>query len=132
MKTTRKDRYEHKLRQFRKELDSWDGSGAGLDSYVAFRTEVMKKYGFTDVDWERAIGLTLSKSERHYYCDGIGIKKDVQNKKDKAARKLERDLMSGKQQFYDEDGEATIKVEDACIADVYEPNLYDDQYLAKD
>ena len=130
MKTTRKDRYEHKLRQFRKELDSWDGSG--VDSYVAFRAEIYKKYGFTDVDWERAIGLTLSKSERHYYCDGIGIKKDVKNKKDKAERKLERDLMSGKQQFFDEDGESTIKMEDAWIADVYEPNLYDDQYLAKD
>lgn len=130
MKTTRKDRYEHKLRQFLKELDSRDTSD--VDSYIALRTQLYKKYGFTDVDWERAIGLTLSKSERHYYCDGIGIKKDVKNKKEKTARKLERDLMSGKQQFFDEDGEAAIKYEDAWIADVYEPKLYDDQYLAKD
>ena len=129
MNTTPKDRYEHKLRKFLKEIDSFNGD---VGSFLSHRTEVMKKYGFTDVDWERAIGLTLSKSERHYYRDGIGIKKAAKNNKDKAARKLERDMMSGKQQFFDEDGEAAIKYEDAWIADVYEPNDYDDQYLAKD
>ena len=30
-------------------------------------------------------------------------------------------MMSGKQQFFDEDGEAAIKYEDAWVADVYEP-----------
>lgn len=129
MNTTPKDRYEHKLRQFLKEIDNFKGN---VDEFLNHRTEVMKKYGFTEDDWERAIGLTLSKSDRHYYRDGIGIKKDAKNKRDKAARKLERDMMSGKQQFFDEDGEAAIKYEDAWIADVYEPKLYDDQYLVKD
>lgn len=41
--------------------------------------------------------------------------------KAKSDAKTELGLLSGKQQFFDEDGEAAIKYEDAWIADVYEP-----------
>ena len=41
-------------------------------------------------------------------------------------------MMSDKQKHLDESGEVEIRYEDAWIADVYEPNDYDDQYLAKD
>ena len=73
MKTTTKDRYEHKLHRFLREVDEADDVQA-----------VYKKYGFTDVDFERAIGLTLSKSERKLYVDGIGYKKAVKMMKDKS------------------------------------------------
>ena len=66
MKTTSKDRYEHKLHCFLKELDNAED-----------RQAVYKKYGFTEEDYGRAIGLTLSESERNYCADGIGYKKGV-------------------------------------------------------
>ena len=72
MKTTNKDRYEHKLHCFLKELDNSDD-----------RKAVYKKYGFTDVDFERAIGLTLSESERNHYVDGVGYKKATKMLRDK-------------------------------------------------
>lgn len=133
MKNTQKDRYDKKLLRFMNELCSWDGSDAvGAESHGDFRRELMKKYGFTDVDWERALRLTRSTPERRRYVDGIGIKKDTMNRKEKSAKKLERDMMSGKQQHFDEAGEAEIKAEDAWVADVFEPNDYDDSYLAKE
>lgn len=133
MKNTKKDRYEKKLRQFLKELEKWlydmDNQPG---NYTEYRNAVMKRYGFTDVDWERALRLTRSTAERNFYVDGIGIKKDALNRKEKSAQKLERDMMSGKQQHFDEAGEAEIKYEDAWIADVFEPNDYDDSFLAKE
>ena len=129
MNTTPKDRYEHKLRKFLKEIDEFKGN---VEEFLNHRTEVMKKYGFTEDDWHKACRLSRSVPERKFYRDNVGIKKEPINSKEKSDKKLERDMMSGKQQFFDEDGEAAIKYEDAWIADVYEPNLYDDRYLEKD
>lgn len=129
MNTTPKDRYEHKLRQFLKEIDNFKGN---VEEFLNHRTEVMKKYGFTEDDWHKACRLSRSVPERKFYRDNVGIKKEPLNSKEKSDKKLERDMMSGKQQFFDEDGEAAIKSDDAWVADVYEPNLYDDRYLAKD
>ena len=66
--------------------------------------------------------------QRKFYRDNVGVKKA----KEKSDKKLERDMMSDKQKHLDESGEVEIRYEDAWIADVYEPNDYDDQYLAKD
>lgn len=133
MKNTEKDKYEKKLRKFFNELANWLRDPKHIsDNYNEFRDAVMKRYGFTVVDWERALGMTRSTAERNLFYDGIGIKKDALNRKEKSAQKLERDLMSGKQQHLDEVGAAEIKAEDAWFADVFEPNDYDDSYLAKE
>ena len=117
------------LRKFLKEIDNFKGD---VEAFLNHRTEVMKKYGFTEDDWHKACRLSRSVPERKFYRDNVGIKKEPINSKEKSDKKLERDMMSGKQQFFDEDGAAAIKYEDAWIADVFEPNLYDDRYLAKD
>ena len=129
MNTTPKDRYEHKLRKFLKEIDSFKGD---VDSFLKHRSEVMKKYGFTEDDWHKACRLSRSVPERKFYRDNVGIKKEPLNSKEKSDKKLEQDMMSGKQQFFDEDGDAAIKYEDAWIADVFEPNDYDESFLAKE
>jgi hypothetical protein len=48
MKNTNKDKYEHKLHQFLKELDSWRWNSA--EDLIEFRSKIFKKYGFTDRD----------------------------------------------------------------------------------
>jgi hypothetical protein len=122
MKNTSKDKYEHKLYRFLKELDAWRyGSDIGLEQY---RSEVFKKYGFTDKDWERAISLTRSESERNYYFDGIGYKKDNQIKRDKSEKRAERN--GARAQYPDEVLEAQLKAEDDWILDVYD-ECYDEE-----
>lgn len=79
MKTTSKDRYEHKLHRFLKELDK-----------TTDRQAVFRKYGFTEDDYGRAIGLTLSESERFYTVDNVGYKKGVAMDREKSLLKSER------------------------------------------
>lgn len=88
MKNTNKDRYEHKLYRFLKELDS-RYLNRDEDS-IEFRSEVYKKYGFTDKDWHRTVRLTMSVPERKHYFDGVGYKKDFQMKKDKSEKRAEK------------------------------------------
>ena len=129
MNTTPKDRYEHKLRQFLKEIDNFKGD---IESFLKNRSDVMKKYGFTEDDWYKACRLSRSVPERKFYRDNVGIKKEPLNNKEKSDKKLERDMMSGKQKHFDEAGEAEIKYEDDWVADVFEPNDYDESFLAKE
>lgn len=68
MKNTNKDRYEHKLYRFLKELDSRRRNSA--EDLIEFRSEIYKKYGFTDKDWNKAVRLTTSVPERKHYFDG--------------------------------------------------------------
>ena len=117
MKNTNKDRYEHKLYRFLKELDSWRQNGA--EDLIEFRSNIFKKYGFTDKDWRRAIRLTMSVPERKHYFDGICYKKDFQMKKDKSAKRAEKNGIRA--QYSDEQLEAQLKAEDDWIMDVYDP-----------
>ena len=122
MKNTNKDRYEHKLYRFLKELDSWCPNGA--EDSIEFRSNIFKKYGFTDKDWHRAVRLTMSVPERKHYFDCIGYKKDFQMKKDKSAKRAEKNGIRA--QYSDEQLEAQLKAEDDFILDVFD-NYYDDE-----
>ena len=122
MKNTNKDRYEHKLYRFLKELHSWRLDGA--EDLIEFRSNIFKKYGFTDKDWRRAIRLTGSVPERKHYFDGIGYKKDFQMKKDKSAKRAEKNGIRA--QYSDEQLEAQLKAEDDFILDVFD-NYYDEE-----
>lgn len=122
MKNSNKDKYEHKLHQFLKELDDWRWNTA--EDLIEFRSKIFKKYGFTDKDWHKAIHLTMSKPERKHYFDGIGYKKDIQMKKDKSARRAENNGIRA--QYSDEQLEAQLKAEDDWILDVYD-NYYDEE-----
>lgn len=120
MKNTKKDRKDKKLHRFLKELDGDNFMTSDIDSYEAWRHEIYKKYGFTEEDWHKAIRLTMSKAERKFYIDGVGYKKDILNRKDKCAKKLERDLRSGKQDHFDKAGEEELEDERRWILDVFD------------
>lgn len=120
MKNTNKDRYEHKLYRFLKELDSRRPNGA--EDSIEFRSNIFKKYGFTDKDWHRAVRLTMSVPERKHYSDYIGHKKDFQTKKDKSAKRAEKNGIRA--QYSDEQLEAQLKADDDFILDVFD-NYYD-------
>lgn len=120
MKNTNKDKYEHKLHQFLKELDSWRWNSA--EDLIEFRSKIFKKYGFTEKDWHKAISLTMSKPERKFYIDDIGYKKSVQMKKDKSARRAENNGIRA--QYSDEQLEAQLKAEDDWVMDVFD-SYYD-------
>ena len=90
------------------------------DDYDRLKNELYRTIGFTEDDWHNSVRLTMSKSERKFYIDGIGYKKDVLNRKDKCAKKLERDLRSGKQEHFDKVGEEELEDERRWILDVYD------------
>lgn len=97
--------------------------------YFQFRRNLYKQYGFTEKDWHKAIHQTMSISEKDCYWDGIGIKKEVQNNKERVAKKLERDLHSGKQDYFDRTGEADIKEEDRWLGDISDEWLAYETFL---
>lgn len=125
MKNTQKDRRDKKLLRFLRELDGHNFLISDIDSYEKWRHEIYKKYGFTEDDWHKAVRLVMSIGNKDQYWDGVGYKKDVQNKKDKVHNKLERNLRSGKQEYLDKVGEEEIQNEDRWIADVFDTYDYD-------
>lgn len=116
MKNTKKDRREKKYFKFLVDLSNIPLS----DDYDRLKHELYRKNGFTEDDWHKAVRLTMSKAERKFYIDGIGYKKDVLNRKEKCAKKLERDLRSGKQEHFDKVGEEELEDERRWILDVYD------------
>lgn len=116
MKNTKKDRKEKKYFKFLVDLSNIPFS----DDYDRLKNELYRKNGFTEDDWHKAVRLTMSKPERKFYFDGVGYKKDVLNRKDKCAKKLERDLRSGKQEHFDKVGEEELEDERRWILDVYD------------
>ena len=92
MKNTSKDRYEHKLMKFLK--DVFDGQEHGIwsvDKWLKQKDEMMKKYGFTDEDYHKACRLTRSGTDNPY--------KKFDNKVARLKKKKELylELNSGKQ-----------------------------------
>ena len=78
----------------------------------------------TDKDWHRAVRLTMSVPERKHYFDGMGHKKDFQMKKDKSAKRAEKNGI--RTQYSDEQLEVQLKAEDNWIMDVFD-NYYDEE-----
>ena len=87
MKNSKKDEYDHKLYRFVQELNRIPFSPFG--EHDAKRTALLKKYGFTEEDVQRSFRIVRSIPMRKYFWDGIGLKKDVLNKKEKVAMKIE-------------------------------------------
>lgn len=131
MKNTQKDRKDKKLLRFLKELEGHNFSFSDIDGYEKWRHDIYKKYGFTEDDWHKAVRLVMSIGNKDQYWNGVGYKKDVQNKKDKVCKKLEKDLRSGKQDYFDKTGEEEIRNEDRWIADVYDTYDYDEEDMSR-
>lgn len=74
MKNTQKDRYQNKLMRFLKELNA--ECPLRVDVYEKHRAELMKKYGFTDEDWYKAIKLTESKQYSKHFWKHTNCKND--------------------------------------------------------
>ena len=87
MKNTKKDEYDHKLYRFVQELNQIPFSPFG--EHDAKRSALLKKYGFTEEDVQRSFRIVRSIPMRKCFWDGIGVKKDVLNKKEKVAMKIE-------------------------------------------
>ena len=88
MKNSKKDEYDHKLFRFVKELQTMSFR-VRVGDYDTERKKLLKKYGFTEEDVLSAERIVRSIPMRKCFWDGIGVKKDVLNKKEKVARKIE-------------------------------------------
>ena len=87
MKNSKKDEYDHKLYRFVQELNRIPFSP--FSEHDAKRSALLKKYGFTEEDVQRSFRIVRSIPMRKCFWDGIGLKKEVLNKKEKVARKIE-------------------------------------------
>ena len=120
MKNTPKDEYEHKLFTFLKELGKVPFTD--FNGYAARRSELMKKYGFTDDDWYRACRLVRSR---------VGVVKRYDRKKKLREEKVafETAMKSGKQEYLDRAGEAEIREEDRWLLDISDYGLAYDSFI---
>lgn len=120
MNNTPKDEYEHKLYTFLKELDKVQFTD--VNGYNAKRSELMKKYGFTDDDWYRACRLSRSR---------VGVVKRYDRKKKLREEKVafETAMKSGKQDYLDRVGEEEIREENRCMLDISDYGLAYDSFL---
>ena len=87
MKNSKKDEYDHKLYRFVQEWYQIPFSPFG--EHDAKHAALLKKYGFTEEDVQRSFRIVRSIPMRKCFWDGIGVKKDVLNKKEKVAMKIE-------------------------------------------
>lgn len=113
MKNTSKDRYEHKLQQFFKDVFECQEHGIwNVDEWIKRKDKMKKKYGFTDEDFYKACRLTRSGTDNPY--------KKFDNKvaRLKKKKELHNELNNGKQDHYDEVGEQEIKDEDDFLGDI--------------
>ena len=126
MKNSEKDKYDHKLYRFLKEIESIPFSVD--DNYTHARQEIMRRYGFDENDLHRAWRISQSTPERKWFFDGIGLKKSVQLAKAKSEKRAERNGIRA--QYSDEELEAQLKAEDDWIMDVYD-EPYDEEDMHK-
>ena len=113
MKNTSKDRYEHKLHQFLKDVFECQEHGIWkVDEWIKRKDEIKKKYGFTDEDFYKVCRLTCSVTDNPY--------KKFDNKvaRLKKKKELHNELNNGKQDYYDKVGEQEIKDEDDFLGDI--------------
>ena len=85
MRNSVKDERDHKLFRFVKELQAIP---LNVD-YDVERKKLLRKYGFTEEDVLKSYRIVRHISMRKCFWDGIGLKKDVLNKKEKVAMKIE-------------------------------------------
>lgn len=126
MNNTQKDRFEKKLIRFIRE---WDKKKPfTMSDWQEFSATLYKKYGFTDEEWHKAIRLIRSYTEKSAFKTKTYERKIARKKMNNG---LVADLKSGKQDYYNEAGEAEIEAEDRWIADVFDTYDYDKEDMSR-
>lgn len=117
MKNTHQDRFEKKLIRFINDVDrGWHKKApdANFTDYLNYREEQMKKYGFTEEEWEKACRLI-----RSWTADENGLKKTKRYERKKILRDRIKDITKS-DNADNVNGEMELKAIDDWIADVYD------------
>ena len=117
MKNNHKDRYEHKLKEFNKKLNSFSHNGISYSDWVMKRKELLKEYGFTDKDWFHLLKLLgQSKNGRKKHnTKAIGWKRAVKDRKEAEEIKSALFEISPEQKMLNETGDDELYEEDYCL-----------------
>lgn len=129
MKNNHKDRYEHKLKEFNKKLNSFSHNGISYSDWVMKRKELLKEYGFTDKDWFHLLKLLgQSKNGRKKHnTKAIGWKREVKDRKDQEKTKSALFEISEEQKWLNETGDDELYNEDYWL-DEWSGDNYSDYF----
>ena len=123
MHNTAKDRFEKKLIRFMREFDKTPARC--IEDWDKLRSDLLKKYGFTDEEWYKACRLI-----RSWTSEENGLKKTKRFERKKMLRDKNRIIY--RSDIADNPrGEAEIKAEDDWIADVFDTNDYDKEDMTR-
>lgn len=131
MKNNHKDRYEHKLKEFNKKLNSFSHNGVSYPDWEKKRKELLKEYGFTDNDWHhllKLIGQSKNGRKKHN-TKAIGWKRYTKDLKDKQKLKTELFDISEEQEYLNEMGEDDILSYEYWLGDINDEGLCYEDYL---
>ena len=123
MHNTAKDRFENKLIRFMREFDKTPTRC--IDDWDKLRSDLLKKYGFTDEEWYKACRLVKS-----WTADENGLKKTKRFERKKMLRDKNRIIF--RSDIADNpNGEAELKAEDEWVADVFDTDDYDKEDMTR-
>lgn len=114
MKNNHKDRYEHKLKEFNKKLNSFSHNGVSYPDWEKKRKELLKEYGFTDNDWHhllKLIGQSKNGRKKHN-TKAIGWKREIKDRKDQEKTQSALYEISPEQKWLNETGYDELYQED--------------------
>lgn len=123
MHNTAKDRFEKKLIRFMREFDKTPTRC--IEDWDKLRSDLLKKYGFTDEEWYKACRLI-----RSWTSEENGLKKTKRFERKKMLRDKNR-IIYRSDIADNPNGEAEIKAEDDWVADVFDTNDYDEKDMTK-
>ena len=118
MYNTQQDRFEKKLIRFINDVDKgWKrdrAPDANFTDFFNYRDKVMKEYGFTENEWEKACRLI-----RSWTANENGLKKTKRYDRKKMIRDRLKDLEKS-ENADNVNGETELKAIEDWIADVYD------------
>jgi hypothetical protein len=123
MHNTQKDRFENKLIRFMREFDKTPARC--IEDWDKLRSDLLKKYGFTDEEWYKACRLVKS-----WTSEENGLKKTKRFERKKMLRDKNR-IIYRSDIADNPNGEAEIKAEDEWVADVFDTDDYDEKDMAR-
>lgn len=112
MKNTQQDRFEKKLIRFMREFDKTPTHC--IEDWDKLRSDLLRKYGFTDEEWYKACRLI-----RSWTSEENGLKKTKRYERKKMLRDRIKDITKS-DNADNVNGEMELKVIDDWIADVYD------------
>lgn len=127
MKNNHKDRYEHKLKEFNKKLNSFSHNGVSFPDWEKKRKELLKEYGFTDNDWHhllKLIGQSKNGRKKHN-TKAIGWKRIIKDKKDQEKTQSALYEISPEQKWLNETGIDELYQEDYWLDELSGDNYSD-------